>query len=305
MEETARRAALTLADQVGRDRAAELLGVHVRQINRFRTREAKVSLANLSALLAGLKKDGTINIYDLIDEEGIDVLASEGVGFIEFKEFPDRDAYYDYMADMESQGRMVVLTRFPSAIYHFEPSSAPEKRRLANIRKGGLFNMEFYPVKALIDFGFSPSWSCSCEEKIAILERLDAVFAEARSKMLCFFSDHDARIPAHSEIEVLKQKGFLILQIPSFDHAALVIKNPHLAKWLYKRFDSHDFNGHSHHQINNKDAQKVVLCLKEALRYGDGFEGLKRFCELCASETSSAELIVSNLSPSMRRLVLE
>lgn len=305
MEETARRAALKLADQVGPKKAAELLRVHERQISRFRTGKAKVGLAHLSALLAGLKQDGTINIYDLIDEEGIDVLASEGVGFIEFKEFPDRDAYYDYMAAMESQGRMVVLTRFPSAIYHAAPATAPEKRRLANIREGGIVNMEFYPVKALIDFGFSPSSSYSCEEKIAILERLDAVFAQARSKMLCFFSGHDAKIPAHSEIEVLKQKGFLILQIPSFDNAALVIKSPHLAKGLYHFFDSHDFNGNSHHQINNKDAQKVVLCLKDALRYGDGFEGLKRFCELCAGQTSSAELIVGNLSPSMRRLVLE
>jgi hypothetical protein len=305
MQEIARRAALKLADQVGPKKAAELLGVHVRQINRFKTREADVSLGNLSALLAGLKQDGTFNIYDLIDEDGINRLAGEGVGFVAFKEFPHRDAYYDYMADMESQGRMVVLTRFPSAIYHAAPSTAPEKRRLANIREGGIVNMEFYPVKALIDFGFSPSSSYSCDEKIAILERLDAVFAQARSKMLCFFSGHDAKIPAHSEIEVLKQKGFLILQVPSFDNAALVIKNPHLAKSLYHFFDSHDFNGNSHHQITNKDAQKVVLCLKEALRDGDGFEGLKRFCELCAGQTSSAELIVGNLSPSMRRLVLE
>lgn len=280
---------------IGRQEVANTIHRTVRIVDRIRKGERDLEANELLKLLNKLKALDR-RFFDFIDDADLALLSASGLGFIEVKRFETYEDFVSHVITLEDEGRAVVLSRFPSTIYLKAPKTKEQGERLERIRRGTIHNQEFYPLGALIEFGFSPCTPYSCAQKIEILDRLIESFDGSKSNQLFFFAEDN--LTTHAEIEILEKKNFLIMELPSPDKTYIFFENPSVVREIYAYF-----NNTVAADISGLASKDIVTLLRTALTKSDSTESLIEFYLACNQNTIFGPKVLKHLSPSVQQMI--
>ncbi len=142
----------------------------------------------------------------------------------------------DYFSEYEKQGRILIFSHFPSYIYldpleHFQPNTTPEnlaahKKRIKQLKSFRSFTTEYYEIKALLNFIFSPFYTkFNRKDKLLILDNYLKMFSYNGKKNLLYFFDANMHYRLFPSYELSQSKHTVIINTPLGTDYFLQIQN--------------------------------------------------------------------------------
>jgi len=176
-----------------------------------------------------LAKKLTVDPRYLLNDGFMDDLPS-----ISFLKFPDADHLETFLIGEEKGGRVAIFNKFPSSIY-YNNNSAARERRLKNLSSYDARNTEYYPVTAIIEFGFSICSQFSKKEKLSILEKILMIFSDHGTghlyNQLNIIDSSMLQMPQGStECEFIPNTDVFMVSAPMYSHSILIIRSLMLVK---------------------------------------------------------------------------
>jgi hypothetical protein len=158
---------------------------------------------------------------------------------------------------------------------------------------------EYYTLKSLLLFAFSEVGKCANEHKKMIVEKVIEAFKDDLRMHLCFFDSTSSKIgDTFPNMEILVNKSLLIVDMPIPSHSILEIKS----KLIVKIIDAFFRNKKSFKQgsIRGNDAILLLEILKKCI---EEEQSVITFYRRCKEETKHGQLILNQLSPSLREKI--
>ncbi len=234
---------------------------------------------------------------------------------IQLHRFATLDDMYQFLLEQESGGRIAILSEFPSEVFpafsQVIPIEPTEKKykRAQNIVEHPVLEMEFYPIRALLSFAFSPIGDRYLNsEKRRILKTMISMFQRSNLKELFLFDSRPSELSEFSNMEIFPAKGSIITVFPFAKHTMaqtvlIEIQNTAVVKQLSSVY------------LENKDSRLPDLRGELAIQFlqllnehleGDHYDPdrLLRFVKACRNPKVSkhfAEPVWNNLSISLRQ----
>lgn len=119
-----------------------------------------------------------------------------------------------YLADLESDGRILAFSEFPSLLF----STEVHPRRKAQMLQSSYENIEYYTVDGYLDFLFSIVSRFSLHRRIEVLEQYIQYFGSRNGRnkrRIAFFSRHNfSAVSGFSSLELFLEKSTLIMRAP-------------------------------------------------------------------------------------------
>ena len=186
-----------------------------------------------------------VTLAELINGAQADKLKGTGIDtYAAFRDFGiegdgdlPEERLTNYFTRMEEGERIVICQDFPSSIYvHGHPSSA---RRYMKLSESNSSNTEYYPIKALLNFIFSPIGTFSMDEKLKIIENMQRIIGDVHRHV--FFFDHKQEgFPGNfASMNIVNRHDLLIILI-SVPHVVLEIRNKQVLKLILQYFRGQD-----------------------------------------------------------------
>lgn len=267
--------------------------MHQSDISRY---ELEHNPIDISVLLA-YSQLGDIDVGELLKPHYRDWINSQ----ITLRNLTTDKEADDYLRELESEGRLLAFSQFPSAF--FQPSSEmPDSPRFQQISAPNYEEFQFYTIDSLLNFLFSPSSRYSFAERKTVLERYLAVFCGNRFKRLYFFSRHAFPVMSRfPNLELLYKKKTLIMLAPIMTRTKgdvfLEICNAELCDTVYDFYmqDVEPLEG-------NINLLRCGLQAVEHMLSGHSIEeGIALFAEQIKQRTYEHKTILDNFSQDIRK----
>ena len=244
-----------------------------------------------------------VTLAELINNAHPDNISGTGIDtYAAFRDFGidgdgegPEERLVNYFTRMEEGERIVICQEFPSSIYvHSHASSI---RRYSRLTESNSSNTEYYPMRALLNFLFSPVGTFSIEEKLEILDKMQRVFTDMHRHV--FFFDHKQEgFPGNfASMNIVNRHDLLIVLI-SVPHMVLEIRNKHLLRHILQYFRRQDNKS----LLDTITSKKLIDLAKHTISC-DGGSDPDRFLEHCRQHGIHGQdlLLISDQFPQHRR----
>jgi len=212
-----------------------------------------------------------------------------------------------YIFENENEGALILHPAFPNPAYRdFIVSSAYQnidneeakfyrQKRGDKMRSYSFNASEWYSVKALLEFCFSPIGNFyTKEQKIAILELMIPTFKDNLNKSLYFFDSYDKKIYGLEMfyLSINVKENLMFFKAP-LEMLIVEIRNSNLIKRIHQHY-THAKKCPAH--IDPKDAcyimELLLFCLQENFT-------LLQSCDYVDSKSPYGEFFKKTLSPNV------
>lgn len=172
-------------------------------------------LSNLAEFLG-------LDVFDLLQDEYKNKIANASL--VRFSNTSELNRFL-YSYEQEYKGRTAVFNSFPSLLYYADLDQA-RLARYGYLTKHGINNHEYYPLRSILNFGFSEFSIFSKDQKIKILREFIGSFDLSANFRVFVVVDGDDFIysPFASDCEILGNE-VLIISAPFYQNSLLVIKS--------------------------------------------------------------------------------
>ena len=189
-----------------------------------------------------------------------------------------------YILEHEDQERFVIHSQFPGSmfrdttvprVYRTKNSSEIEKFKKERINKMLLYSFqttEWYSIKALLEFCFSPVGNFyTKDQKIQILTIMHETFLDNYNKKLYFYDSFSRKIYGHDTAytSINIKRGVMFFKAP-LESVFIEISNKKLIERIHKYFT---YGKESPTHVNPNEAVQILKILKEAIRFNKTIEG--------------------------------
>ena len=188
-----------------------------------------------------------------------------------------------YILEHEDKERFVIHPQFPGPMYRdttvprvYRTKSSSEieefkKERTSRMLAYSFETTEWYSIKSLLDFCFSPIGNFyTKEQKIQILELMYSSFHENYNKRLYLFDSFSRKIygldTAYTSINI--KNGVMFFKAP-LESVFIEVRNKKLIERIHRHFT---FGSEAPTHINPNDATKILKILKEAIEFNKSLE---------------------------------
>lgn len=249
-------------------------------------------------VLLSIKEKG-LHTSDYLSKENKEKFFESGISFVNLQQYEDRSSFHDKLLSLEKEGRKIILSTFPSDL-HIDGNNQSNNRRREQLTDTGIVCSEFYPISALINFGFSPSSPYACKKKIDILNSLDDFFLKSKDRSLYFFPDYKCQtVHSHTEMEILLGSNQIIIEAPGFRNTLITIENPLITARLHNEIID-NLNA----DITGLESKNVIDTLIECLKNGDDAASLINFVKKCFANNRKVGIeLYNHLSPTIQQQV--
>ena len=220
------------------------------------------------------------------------------------------DEIDNYFINLEKKGRIAVYGKFPSFVYRHEKSqyaSTATKKRAEQLLKKNSMSHEYYSLKSLLTFAFSPFSEFEFQEKREILERMRSIFTKHYFKQLFFFSSESWRAERFANLELFPDKEWLVMTTPFMNKERsklLGIKSKKIVSAFLDNFSNREAVGCIEGVEANDLLNIVQKNIPEDLVQMAPFEVLSGFYKQCR-EKSYGEMILKEFSPKIRENLMK
>lgn len=213
-----------------------------------------------------------------------------------------------YKLEKEKDGRLVVNSQFPGAVYR--DGIASEKESLQNeeiakfqARRKTLMlsydyqTIEWYSIKSLLHFCFSEIGNFyTKEQKLQVLELMIKTFEGNYNKAIYFYDSYSRRIYGYDAVYTSMQlkHGSMFFKAP-LESVFLEIKNAKLIRQIHRYFTIGD---EAPNHINPTVSIQIMHILKDMIKLN---AGLKKSYEAINEKTDFGALFFNNISVDLQK----
>ncbi|MCV6607836.1 MAG: hypothetical protein OIF32_06470 [Campylobacterales bacterium] len=248
--------------------------------------------------------DEDCNGDDFLNE--ITKLPKEEIKIVDFN-YADR---LRYILSHEEKERFVINPQFPGPVYRdtaaplVNKQSSKEAENLKSLRSEHMLcysyeSVEWYPIKALLNFCFSDIGNFyTREDKIKILDLMYETFHNNYNKSLFFFDSYSRKIygvdTAYTSIDHKKTSMFFKAPLES---VFIEIRNKKIIERIHRHFT---YIPEAPHHTNRLESTNILLILKRSIEQDLNLEACY---EIINKETDYAALFYNALSPTLKKKV--
>lgn len=279
--------------------------------------KAKLDQSKISRMLKG---EDTISILELLlfskifNCSPIDLLHDELKDFctdietVALKAFITETDTDKYLTELESEGRVLAFSKFPSYLF----CSESQPLRKAQFNKPSFSNKEYYTLDSYLNFIFSPISKFSVQERLKIIDAYIDYFDTSKkgnfTKQIIFFSRHHyPPLGRFANIEFFPKKGLIIILAPIFQENEgdifLEIRNKNLCEQV------DDFYLNKIEPIENrmnllKMGRKALIKLEQGLSLEETMIYFYKECLLSMPDSNDPIKIGQNFSPDAQKILI-
>ena len=212
-----------------------------------------------------------------------------------------------YILEHEDQERFVIHSQFPGSMYRdttvpmvYRTKNSSEIEKLKKVRIAKMLHYSFqttewYSIKSLLDFCFSPIGNFyTKEQKIQILTLMYETFDNNYNKKIYLFDSFSRKIygldTAYTSIDI--KRGVMFFKAP-LESVFIEISNTKLIERIHKYFT---FGREAPTHVNPNKVMKILEILKEAIQFDKTIE---ESYEEINKKTLYGELFKNNISISL------
>lgn len=279
--------------------------------------DAKMHQSRISTLLSG---DASLGILELLVMAKLfklpphELLKPELQEYCEESEsisvkiFPTESESDAYLTDLESDGRILAFSQFPS--YLFQADSQPLRQTQFSLPT--FENCEYYTLDAFINFLFSVSSRISLPERVAILTRYIDYFnitkkGNLHKKHIVFFSRHTyPTLSRFANMEFFPKKGLIIVLAPILQEddgdIFLEIRNSQLCNQI-SEFYSEKIEPFANPMNLLRAGRRTLQQRLDGIPLEDAIHLFYRECIASMPDSPDPETVLENFSPEVRRIL--
>jgi hypothetical protein len=226
--------------------------------------ESSLGLCELSSLAALLE----VAPFEIVKKDYQDEIPSVELEIYE-SEDEINEAVYGYEKSLG--GRIAVLNSFPSMIYLPKTAARGKRYKLLMGREPKaerITNNEYYPLRAVLRFGFDALAPFSKEERITVLENIQKAFQKDGSIRLrqCIITDTEGFVytPFAGNLEILGDKSYdmLVFTMPFYQYAILVVRSRQIATTVAKDVEMRA----GAHVLKEDKTMKMLSIMRDCLK---------------------------------------
>jgi hypothetical protein len=214
-----------------------------------------------------------------------------------------------YILEHEDQERFVIHSQFPGSMYRdttvprvYRTKNSSEIEKLKKVRIAKMLHYSFqttewYSIKSLLDFCFSPIGNFyTKEQKIQILTLMYETFDNNYNKKIYLFDSFSRKIygldTAYTSIDI--KRGVMFFKAP-LESVFIEISNKKLIEKIHKYFT---FGKEAPTHVNPNEVMNIFEILKEAIQFD---KTLEESYEEINKKTLYGELFKNNISISLHK----
>ncbi len=216
-----------------------------------------------------------------------------------------------YILEHESSERFVINPQFPGPMYRdtavslmSKVQSSQEIEDLKEQRSSKMLHysyesVEWYPIKALLNFCFSDIANFyKIEQKLKILDMMYETFHDNYNKSLFFFDSYSRKIygvdTAYTSINY--KKGVMFSKGP-LESVFIEVKNKKIIERIHRHFTYIPEAPHHTNRVESTRMLKIIArCLERGFSLLESYEVINR-------DTDYAGLFYNSLSPTLKEQV--
>ena len=274
------------------EKAADHLRISTSTVKRIENNKTRLDIVEITAWANFLDVD----IRDLLKDAHKDLVPT-----IQLKTFASETRLDSFLLGLENQGRgrIGIFNTFPSLVYQPSECAARTKRREQLTHNKD--NIDYYPLTAVLNFGFSVCSAFSKDQKIHILDQIIAAFSAKDGTLrnqLNLVNTASYGYPWEApDCEIIQDTDYLLMTAPIHKHSVIVIRSTELVKTIGEKIIRRN-----EHVLYTARSVRLLEILKQCLEQDLPID---EFVELLRQNKSKlAEMVVNNLRPSLRERIM-
>jgi hypothetical protein len=213
-----------------------------------------------------------------------------------------------YLTALESNGRMLMFSQFPSCLFHTDKLPL----RQAQFNLPSFENREYYTLDVYLNFLFAVADRFSLPDRIIILDRYIDYFDTGKRgnlsrKHIVFFSQYTfSTLNQFTNVEFFPKQGLIIMRVPILqddqEELFLEIRNKCLCSKIYE-FCSEQIQPIANPLNLLKVGRRVLQMRLEKIPIEEAIKWFYPECIKCMPDSDDPMYILGNFSPEIQSLL--
>jgi hypothetical protein len=241
--------------------------------------------------LTKVAKELNIDWFDILDDKYQDMIST-----IEIISFNNANNLNDHLYKIEKKhdfGRIGIFNKFPSLIYY--PNNVEEReKRYIYLTESANKNDEYYSLRSILEFGFSPFSEFYIKDRVNILNNVINAHGATTHTVNIIDNTKVSYSRTSTECEIVG-KDHILMQSPYYTNSLLSIRSRSLVRSLkYKLGNEKGIGNHMDGIHSHQRTMKFIRIMRDVIN--EGGDALKFISALQSEESALANSVESLFS---------